>query len=215
MEQEVRHLILDLGGVLFDVDYHLTTKAFERIGLAGFEEKYSQKSQSRLFDELEKGSIDASAFRTELRRISSVPVTDDQIDEAWNAMLLGFPVRSVELLNRLRGSYSLHLLSNTNPIHEAAFRKMFAAAHPHLTFDRLFDHVFLSHHIGMRKPDKEVFDHVIGQTGIDRRAAVFIDDSIQHVEGAERAGIRALWVQEKGGTAKLLETEGLLGQRRS
>lgn len=211
----IRHLILDLGGVLFDIDYSLTVKAFEKIGFGGFDRWYSQQRQSPLFDDWEKGILDESAFRAEIRSISGIDVPDQAIDDAWNAMLLGFPERSVDLLNRLREDYSLHLLSNTNPLHEHGFRKMFKDEHPSLDFDRQFDRVYLSHHIGKRKPDSEAFLHVLENSGISAKECLFVDDSIQHVDGAKACGIDALWLQRQGYTEKLLIESGILDQRRS
>ncbi|MFM8432416.1 MAG: HAD family hydrolase [Bacteroidota bacterium] len=211
----IRHLILDLGGVLFDIDYALTVKAFEKLGFERFDQWYSQQRQTRLFDDWEKGLLDESAFRTEIRSISGILLTDNEIDTAWNAMLIGFPEKSVALLKDLKESYSVHLLSNTNPLHEAGFRRMFKDAHPKLEFDEMYDGVFLSHRIGKRKPDAEVFEHVLNKAGIRREVSLFIDDSIQHVEGARSCGLHALWLQEQGETEKLLSEYGILDQRRS
>lgn len=213
--QGIRHLILDLGGVLFDIDYSLTVKAFEKLGFGGFDRWYSQQRQSPLFDEWEKGMLDEASFRSEIRSISKMDAPDHAIDAAWNAMLLGFPKSSVLLLKRLKVNHTLHLLSNTNPLHERAFRIMFNEAHPDLDFDRQFDKVYLSHHLGKRKPDADVFKHVMYESGITAEESLFVDDSIQHVEGARACGIHALWLQRQGETEKLLSEAGILDQRRS
>ncbi|MFM7727384.1 MAG: HAD family hydrolase [Flavobacteriales bacterium] len=212
---DISNLILDLGGVLFHVDYDRTAEAFVAAGCPDFKSWYSQKQQRPLFDDLETGRINATNFRDAIRSASEKVLTDQQIDHAWNAMLIGFPIESVELVIRLSEQYRLFLLSNTNPIHEIAFRRMFSDTHPTLEFDSLFEKVYLSHHIGMRKPEKEIFDLVMEENGLNADATVFVDDSIQHVEGARRAGLHALWLEKQGETEKLLMDSGLIGQRRS
>jgi len=79
---QARAIIFDLGGVLFDIDYQLTQKAFEAIGLKSSTPLYSQAKQISLFDELETGRISPSEFRNEIRKlIPDKILSDTQIDE--------------------------------------------------------------------------------------------------------------------------------------
>ena len=43
-----KNIIFDLGGVLMNIDYPLTIKAFESLGVPNFDKVFSQKSQSHL-----------------------------------------------------------------------------------------------------------------------------------------------------------------------
>jgi FMN phosphatase YigB (HAD superfamily) len=63
-------------------------------------------------------------FRAELRKYLPSETTDEQIDKAWNAMLLDIPVHRVEWLCKVGEKYRIFLLSNTNTIHVDAFTKM-------------------------------------------------------------------------------------------
>src|SRR6188508_817855 len=56
-------LILDLGGVLIDVDYQRTADAFHALGFKKFDEQFSKAKQTRLFDEFETGVITPAKFR--------------------------------------------------------------------------------------------------------------------------------------------------------
>ena len=57
-------IIFDLGGVILNLDYKLTTKAFQSLGLKNFDEIYAQANQTSLFDDLEIGKISAQFFIT-------------------------------------------------------------------------------------------------------------------------------------------------------
>ena len=59
-------LIFDLGGVLIDIDYTKTQRAFEALGITNFSELYSQASQQALFDRFETGQISAQHFINQL-----------------------------------------------------------------------------------------------------------------------------------------------------
>ncbi|REJ80847.1 MAG: HAD family phosphatase [Bacteroidetes bacterium] len=189
---KIRNIIFDLGGVLFDIDYHKTADAFKDLGLKDFTQLYTQLKQHHLFDELETGRISAEEFRRQIRDLSHKNLSDSEIDSAWNAILIGIPDRNAVLLEKLQNEFDLFLLSNTNEIHERAFRGFEGKNYG---FDKIEDHfnkVYLSHHIGMRKPDQEIFMHVLKENNLSPHETIFIDDSPQHVAGALKLGIRAL-----------------------
>jgi putative hydrolase of the HAD superfamily len=196
MIQNIRHIIFDLGGVLLNIDYRLTEKAFLDLGIANFGELYSQLQQTDLFDRLETGRIDGNSFIRAMKSAAGAAVTEQQVTDAWNAMLLDFPVRRLQLLQQLRIRYDLLLLSNTNEIHETAFNKILHTTHGMPNIGVFFDKVYLSHRIGMRKPDKEVFERILTENGFDPAHTLFIDDSPQHIAGAKLTGIQTIYLEQ-------------------
>lgn len=198
MIKGIRHIIFDLGGVLLNIDYALTEKAFIEAGIDNFPELYSQLQQTDLFDKWETGHIGREEFISALRKKGN-GITEEQILKAWNAMLLDFPLRRLQLLQQLRLHYDLVLLSNTNEIHEEAFNKILMQAHGIPTIGVFFDKVYFSHRVGMRKPMKELFHRVLDDNGFKAEHTLFIDDSPQHVEGAKECGIQTIYL-EKGWT---------------
>lgn len=183
-------LILDLGGVIFDIDYQLTVEAFKNLGLPDAGKMYSQAAQTELFDRLEKGLISETTFYDEVRKLSH-GATDESIRNAWNALLIGVPQENASYLFELKKHYRLFLLSNTNIIHEMAYRQMITEQYGSFFFDEVFEKMYLSHRLHMRKPDKEIFDFVLYDRQLTAAETMFFDDSIQHVEGAIKAGIQA------------------------
>jgi len=194
---EFKNIILDLGGVILDIDYNLTIEAFRRLGIEDASILYSKSSQIKLFDELEKGNISEDEFFAAIRKISNTSISDLEIRNAWNALLIGLPDENVKLLKQLKTGYRLFLLSNTNSIHENAYRKMITDLYGNFIFDDLFEKMYLSHHLHMRKPDVEIFQYVIKDAQIHTDETIFIDDSPQHVEGGIKAGIRSYHLKDK------------------
>lgn len=199
MIEGVKHILFDLGGVLLNIDYKLTEKAFIDLGITDFPQRYSQLSQTPVFDDFETGKIDTDTFIAQMQAMAGMPLSAQQITDAWNAMLLDFPLRRLQILQQLRLYYDLLLLSNTNAIHEAAFNDILYKAHGMPTVGVFFDKVYLSHRIGMRKPNTEVFRHILDENGLNAADTLFIDDSPQHIEGAKSVGIRTIYL-EKGMT---------------
>lgn len=198
MIQGIRHIIFDLGGVLLNIDYSLTEKAFVDLGITDFGTIYSQLKQSSVFDDFEVGKINEQTFVSALQSFSKMELTDQQIVAAWNAMLLDLPLRRLQILQQLRIYHDLVLLSNTNEIHEAAFNKIIHRDH-HVMLPTFFDKVYYSHKIGIRKPMKEIFEKVVVECGFVAEHTLFIDDSPQHIEGAKQLGIQTIFL-EKGMT---------------
>ena len=201
----VNTIIFDLGGVIINLDYNRTANAFKALGVDEFDVIYSQKKQERLFDDFEKGSVSPEQFRTVLKQYINKPVSDLEIDQAWNAMLLDIPVEKMELLNQLRNKYRIFLLSNTNIIHVKAFTAIVENAYGLNAFEKVFEKVYYSCFLNMRKPDQEIFELVINENKLNKEETVFIDDSLQHVEGARRTGIHGIHLTNTNSLPELLK----------
>lgn len=193
----VKNLILDFGGVLLKIDYDAPVREFSKIGIDEFQKIFAQAAQSSLMDEFEKGNISPDSFREEIRKISGKNLTKQQIDFAWNSVLSYFPSEKMELLSRLQKKYDLYLLSNTNEIHILEFEKTMNEAFGLNHFHSHFRKVYFSSRMGMRKPDKEIFEYIVKENRMNPDETVFIDDSIQHVRGALNAGLKAFHLDLK------------------
>jgi FMN phosphatase YigB (HAD superfamily) len=189
-------IIFDFGAVIIDIDYNKTRDAFERQGVKNFDELFSKAKQSSLFDNLEKGLIGETQFRDELRVLSGIHLSDKVIDECWNKMLLQMPQKRVLLLKQLQLYKPLYLLSNTNIIHEKSFSASIETEYGWNNFKSIFQKVYFSHQINLRKPDLEIFEKVLTDNQLNPSSTLFIDDSSQHIEGARKAGIYAFHLQD-------------------
>jgi putative hydrolase of the HAD superfamily len=194
MIKGVKHIIFDLGGVLINLDYRLTEQAFTDLGIVNFNELYSQIKQNSFFDEWETGKIDRAAFVIGLQKACGLDLSEEQIMRAWNAMLMDFPLRRLQLLQQLRLYYDLALLSNTNEVHEAEVTRIVKDAHGQV-LAAFFDKVYYSHRVGMRKPSEEIFKYVLEDNGWKAEDTLFIDDSPQHVETARALGLKTIYLE--------------------
>lgn len=195
----IRHIIFDLGGVLLNLDYSLTEKAFIDAGITDFAQRYSQLQQTDTFDRLETGRMEREEFITTMQSFAATPISEQQILDAWNAMLLDFPLRRLQILQQLRNHYDLFLLSNTNEIHEEVFNNTLMHDHGMPNIGVFFDRVYMSHRVGLRKPMPEIFQRVLDDNGLQPEHTLFIDDSPQHIAAADKLGIKTIYL-EKGMT---------------
>lgn len=185
-------IIFDLGGVIIDIDYTATIQKFQSMGIENFDELFSQALQTDLFDRYETGLISSPHFLNLLKEKLGVDQSPNEIVFAWNAMIKGFNLEKLTILEEIKQTKTTALLSNINDLHETfARRKLKEVTNKHL--EDFFDYTFLSHRINARKPHPETFLYVCEQMGgVPLEKVLFIDDSIQHVEGAKKAGLNAL-----------------------
>ena len=192
---QYKNIIFDLGGVILDIDYQKTVDAFRALGFEDFDLHYTQAQQSGVFDSFEIGAIQPSEFMNSLKNHLPKNVTEQQIIDAWNALLLDWNPQRIEFIKSLKGSYRLFLFSNTNVIHKVHFEFTYRKQIGKPAFNSLFEQAYYSHELGKRKPDAESLEHILKQHRLDATETLFIDDSIQHVQGARLAGIEAIHLQ--------------------
>lgn len=208
----IKDIVFDLGGVVLNIDYHKTERAFKSIGFPHFDELYTQFKQSPLFVRFEKGLITPESFLGELRAHSQRKVKDQTLIEAWNAMLLDLPPENLDFITQLKQDYRVFLLSNTNAIHYEAFFDQVEAMLGRRDLAPYFEKEYYSHLIGKRKPDQEVFEFIIRDAGIDPVETLMIDDSPQHLEGAKAVGFHTFNKRQDQGLEEALAPLPLLSR---
>lgn len=184
----IEAIIFDFGGVLININYQTTIDRFIELGSSDFESLYSQAQQSNLFSDYETGEISSQRFVNGLLDFLPTGVTPNQVVSAWNAMILDVPKASIDLLKKLEGKYRLFMLSNTNDIHIDKAFKEWEKTTPEAPAN-YFEKIYLSQEMGLRKPHPEIFEFVCNEQKLDVSKTLFIDDSLQHIEGAKSIGL--------------------------
>lgn len=187
--QQYENIIFDLGGVIINLDYGATIREFSKLCQRDMKESYSQKKQAPIFDDLETGKISPEEFRTGFKQLFNFEASDEEIDAAWNALLLDFPKERLDLIQQIGTQKRIFLLSNTNAIHKIAFEKILHDSLDIPSLSSFFEKTYYSHEMGDRKPNASIFERVLDENQLDPAKTLFIDDSIQHIEGAKKVGL--------------------------
>ena len=186
--KNIKAIIFDLGAVILNINYQNTIDSFSKLGVKNASTFYSKKAQTNLFNQIETGGITAEKFLAELQKETD-NASINQVSEAWNAMLLDLPENRLTLIQSLKKKYSIYLLSNTNSIHIDAFKKKIGNI-KWVKFCNLFDKMYLSHEVGLRKPNASIFEYILKEQNLQAHEVFFIDDSPEHIEGANKLGIK-------------------------
>jgi FMN phosphatase YigB (HAD superfamily) len=189
--QNIKNIIFDYGNVIFSIDFTLAQKAFSALGISQSDEFFGHLQQDAIFDAFDKGEITAAQFRDRLREVTgNKTLTDEQIDGAWNSMLLGIAEGNHDLLLKLKGKYRTFLMSNINDIHYTHIMNYLRRDFGFEGNNHLFEKVYYSHLVGKRKPDTAFFQQLLDENNLNPAETLFIDDSPQHLEGAKKLGIQ-------------------------
>jgi HAD superfamily hydrolase (TIGR01509 family) len=96
----------------------------------------------------------------------------------------------VEFVRTLHPHYKLGLLSN-------AFLGTREWMQERFTFLNLFDVSFFSAEVGMRKPEEQFFRLVLGALQVEPTEALFVDDFLENIIGAQKIGMQTVWYKDR------------------
>ena len=187
-------IIFDFGGVILDINPDLSRRRFaEMLGIEN-----ARKLETEQLPQLyETGNISRTEFVDRINLIAKTNIPENEIIAAWNAMLLNYKPARIEWIKRLHKDHKLLLLSNTNDAHFEYFHNKLIAEYG-VTFYQLFDHVYLSHEMGLLKPSHEIYERVIAEQQLNLQRTLFIEDTARNVAGAQEVGLQTLLIPRNG-----------------
>ena len=180
-KSQIKIIVFDLGNVLIPFDYKIIIDNLNKVesGLGNkFEKLYADNYN--IHQAFEKAEISVEEFTKTMLSWLDNKVNAEQFYHIYSNL---FTVNEemVELLPILKQKYKLVLLSNTNYIHQKyGWEKYSFLSH--------FDKLILSHEVGARKPEVNIYKVVENYTGENPEAHFFTDDVQEYVQAAKSLG---------------------------
>jgi glucose-1-phosphatase len=199
-ELEVEFVLFDLGGVLVELGDLSDLRAMTRY--EGDPVSWQQILEPWLC-RFETGQCSASEFATGVVTDWGVDITPERCLEVFREWAIGPYPGTAALLSEVQQVVEIGCLSNTNTMHWQDQSTRW----PELT---TFDHRFLSFELGLRKPDREVFQAVTDRLPYDRGRILFLDDLGANADAARAFGFRSIQVRGLGEVEVVLRETGLL-----
>lgn len=183
-------IIFDFGDIFINLDKEATISGLKKLGMTEWNSEFD-----RLNLMFETGDISHDDFLAGFQE--QLPdASIDEILEAWNAVLLDFPLYRLEFLQMLSKKYRLFLLSNTDSIHIETFENKSGISF-YSDFYQCFEKVYFSFEIGMRKPNPEVFQYLINKHELSPKRTLFVDDKKENTDSAATLGFH-IWSLQVG-----------------
>lgn len=199
----IKNIIFDLGGVILNISFENALQEFRKLGFTDIDKFFTEFSQTPLFNNWDKGLTSPQDFREGIRKISGLSLSDEEINMAWNAIVVDIPAERIELLKVLKKKYRTFLLSNTNEIH---LEYLFNYAYEKFgikNFGELFEKPYYSCRVHMRKPDNEIYTFALNDSNLKASETLFIDDSQTNIEAAEKLGIQCFCIKKEESIVEL------------
>ena len=194
-------LLFDLGGVLIDfAGFEEMRRLLPQVSdRSEIRDRWIRSESVRLF---ERGDITPEEFARRLVEEFHLELSAEEFLREFVSWARGPYPGALSLLRRLRATYRIACLSNSNELHTPIHR---ASIHPHV------DSFYFSDEIGLVKPDREVFDYIVRDLAVSPQRIAFFDDTAVNVEAARECGLTAFLVDgivELEGRLKILDLIG-------
>lgn len=188
-------VIFDFGNVIINIEFQRIYQTFAKFTSKPVAYIEKRITEDQIFRRYETGQFTDEEFREVIRQTLGFPLSDHEVDTAWNAILLDIPTERIELINKIRQKYPVYLLSNTNNIHITASNNYLKKNHGVSSLNQLFDQLFLSYEMGMWKPDAEIYNHVLKKLKLQPNETLFFDDNLHNIESAKKLGMQTVLVE--------------------
>ncbi len=189
METEITTIIFDLGGVLIDWNPRYVYRRvfdneekidwfFENICTSDWNEK--QDAGRSLQEATEELVAKHPEYESEVRAYYG----------RWEEMLGGPINETVDILRKIKdsGKYKMYALTNWSA-------ETFPVALERYDFLKWFDGIVMSGEEKTRKPFADIYQTLLGRFKVAPAEALFIDDSLRNIQGAETVGIHGIHFQ--------------------
>ena len=177
-------ILFDVGGVLHNAIDGISDALHKELNLT---QSQIEEIRSTYLKELGKGAITEAEFWNQIHNkyhVLEVKISEDLLGHAFGTKFEP-NIKLLEFIDTLKTTnLTLAVLSNTIEPHARVLRA-------HGIYDR-FENVFLSHEIGMRKPDSSTYKYVLDKLQVKPEEAIFIDDSRDNIIAACKLGIHGI-----------------------
>jgi putative hydrolase of the HAD superfamily len=180
----IKNIVFDFGDVFINLNKEATFIELAKLGVEDI-----TKEMMNVAKQYEIGVISTEKFVHFFEK--EFNINSDELIKAWNAILLDFPLHRLQFLKDLAATkkYRLFLLSNTNELHISWIQNNWGMK-LYNEFKDCYEQFYLSHEIGFRKPNADIYEFVLQENGLKAEETFFIDDTEENTIAAEKLGIK-------------------------
>jgi len=186
--QKIEALLFDMGGVVFNIDFERAFQTWLQWTPLPLKELRSRFKMDEAYQKHERGEINGFKYFNHLRSTLELTASDEEIASGWNNIFLGEIDETINYILKAKNHLPCFAFTNSNATHQKVWLKRY----PKMV--DLFDQIFVSSELGLRKPEREAFQAISNTTGNQLENMLFFDDSVENVEGAHAAGLQAVLV---------------------
>jgi putative hydrolase of the HAD superfamily len=196
--------VFDLGNVILPFEHRqIAVKLYEK------SEKKTEISPDEIFKFLfdrgtglvniyETGRMSSIEFFHSLKEHYLLVMDFDEFKSIWNPIFSENHQVSDAILYLKSKGYPVFLLSDTNELHFTYVAETYPVVHK-------MDEWILSFKIGVKKPEKRIYDVIFEKMDVGRGEVFYIDDIERYVEAAKDFGIKGMVFRDADGLWQMLK----------
>ncbi len=201
MEEKIRAIIWDMGGVLLRTeDQSPRQKIVSRLGIT-LDELFNVVFFSETGQIAERGEMDEEAHWQAVGR--TFKLSENELNDLRADFWAGDRMDQtlIEFIDALRPRFKTAILSNAwSGARESVTRRF--------SMLNAFDIIIFSAEVGLVKPDERIYRLILNELEVEPHQAIFIDDTVRNVDGAQRIGIHSILFKNREQVVE--ELNGLL-----
>ncbi|MEY4144258.1 MAG: hypothetical protein RLZZ335_110 [Bacteroidota bacterium] len=192
MEHLFKNILFDLGGLFITVFTDRFEQWLIRWCPSGISSELFRVQFAELHHLYEQGVLSSSRFLTDVRSLLNNRVDESEIERAWDGILGSFSEEDLKWASALRSNFRTAILSNTNELHRVSFEEALRLRTNGCALADYFDGIYYSQHLGLRKPNADVFLRVLEMEGWHPEETLFVDDNQENLQSAAELGMRVV-----------------------
>jgi putative hydrolase of the HAD superfamily len=186
----IKNILFDFGDIFINLDKSSLHNALQSLGIEDWNSRLNLLNES-----FEKGECSEEFFLSGIQKHTSNKNLDE-IKTSWCTILADFPIARLEFLEQISPNYRVFLLSNTDAVHIAHFKKTVGPEF-YKRFFNCFEKVYFSFEMGLRKPQPDIYAQVLIENNLIAEETLFVDDKKENTDAAEKLGIH-VWNLQVG-----------------
>lgn len=172
-----------MGNVIINHDNSLLYKRLSQHSSVS-PEKIEKELKSEIGIEFDKDKLKPKEFYEKFSDLVGLRLNYEDFKKIWPSHFSrNKPME--KLVRKLKDSYEVFLLSNTNKLHYSFLDKRYSILN-------VFDETILSFEVKFRKPELKIFKEIFNRTNSKSKECIFTDDKIKYVRVAEKLGINGI-----------------------
>ena len=180
----IKVVVFDVAGVLIKETWIKTMQSLLNDNSLTKADVFELWQKEECFHQYETGQLSTRQFVCLAKQALSIELNDQSFSHIFNEMIVAPFEQSEQVLKTIKQKYKLAILSNTNPLHFEKIQSQFTIYQP-------CDHLFLSHQMGVMKPNKQIFNRMLDTLNCRPNEVMFFDDNQPNVEAARKLGIQS------------------------
>jgi len=180
----IKTIIFDIGGVILNVDHMIMCRNYEKYSDFSAKKIKDAIFKSGLKQRFEHGDYTPKQVYEILKKELNLTINFNMFKDIWSD-IFWLNDQIMPIIRKLKKTYKLALLSNTDMIHFNTIKRKF-------NFVKYFDVVVVSYTVKMMKPEQRIYEITLKKANTNANEALFIDDKEENVAGASKLGIKSI-----------------------